>query len=290
MKIDENLAAVHAYLCADGYVTTNNKWKYYRAGLRNTNLTLLKDFQERFEEVFGSKPVIRKDGRCEKCSKEIYEKLTKEFGSFYSWKWRMPKINKELSKVWLRAYFDCEGWVFCKSHQNRHIGVDCVNEYGLDQVIDALNKLGIKSIKKFNAKKKIYRIFIYGKDNLQRFKNKVGFLHPEKSKKLEIALNDFVVYEWNFPEVEKECKEFVLHILKEKIRIKKPYYVRIISKEESNLRKLKELVIKFYDINCLVNKRVNGLGTTYYELSINRKTEVEKLIKLNLIPNLFKDK
>ncbi|MBU3906662.1 MAG: hypothetical protein KKA64_00235 [Nanoarchaeota archaeon] len=288
MKIDENLAAVHAYLCADGYVTTNNKWKYYRAGLRNTNLILLEDFQERFEKVFGSKPTIRKDRRCEKCSKEIYEKLTEKFGSFYSWEWRMPKLNLKLSRIWLRAYFDCEGWVFCKKRQNRHIGVDCVNEIGLNQVIDALNRLGIKSVKKFNAKRKIYRILIYSKENLQRFKDKVGFLHPEKNKKLNEVLEDFVVYEWDFPKNVKKCKKFVFNLLKDKTRIKKPRYARIISREEVNLKRLQKLLKEFFDVESNYHKSVNGIGTIYYELNINRKEEVKKLIKLGLIPNLFK--
>ena len=59
MKLDENLAAVHAYLCADGYVIKNSeaqKQKYYMIGFRNTNLILLKDFQDKFEKVFGVKP------------------------------------------------------------------------------------------------------------------------------------------------------------------------------------------------------------------------------------------
>ena len=81
--MDENLVAVHAYLCADGYVVTNEKWKYYRAGLRNTNLVLLQDFQERFEKVFGVKPKIRKDGRCEKNSKEISARKSKRNSSNY---------------------------------------------------------------------------------------------------------------------------------------------------------------------------------------------------------------
>ena len=133
MKFDENLAAVHAYLCADGYVIKNpktQKQKYYMIGFRNTNLTLLKDFQEKFEKVFGIKPYLIEGERCRIGNKEIYGLLTKEFGSFYSWEWRMPKLNKKLMKIWLRAYFDCEGWVTCKSHQNRMIGADCVNEKG----------------------------------------------------------------------------------------------------------------------------------------------------------------
>ena len=137
MKMDENLAAVHAYLCADGYVIKNpstQNQKYYRMGFRNTNLTLLKDFQTCFEGYFGIKISLYPGQRCQKGSKEIYEQLTKEFGSFYSWEWRMPALNEKMSRIWLRAYFDCEGWVFCKSRQNRHIGADCVNKIGLGQV------------------------------------------------------------------------------------------------------------------------------------------------------------
>ena len=288
MKFDENLAAIHAYLCADGYVTTSKKYKYYRAGLRNTNLILLKDFQKKFEKVFDSKPTIRKDGRCEKCSKQIYELLTKEFGSFYSWEWKMPELNKELSRLWLRAYFDCEGWVFCKKHQNRHIGADCVNETGINQVEKALNNLGIKTIRKYNKKRGLHRILIYGKENLDMFSKQIGFLHSEKANKLKEALNDFVVYEWKFPKNKKECKEFILNLLKEKIRIKKPSYARIISKEERNIKKLKEYLILFYKVNSLAYKSKNGLGTIYYELNINKKEDVQKLIDLGVIPNLFK--
>ena len=293
MKFDENLAAVHAYLCADGYVIKNpetQKQKYYKIGFRNTNFVLLGDFKDKFEKVFGVKCSLYEGQRCQKGSKEIYELLTEKFGSFYSHEWSMPELNKKLSKIWLRAYFDCEGWVFCKTHQNRHIGVDCVNENGLNQVISSLNQLGIKTIKKHNKKRGIYRILIYGKENLEIFAKQIGFLHPKKLEKLKEALGDFVVYKWIFPKDETECEKFVINILKEKIRIKKPYYVRIISKEEDNLRKLKEQLKRLYDIDCLINKSINGIGTIYYELSINRRKEVEKLINLKLIPNLFKDK
>lgn len=288
MKFNENLAAVHAYLCADGYVIKNNRLKYYWIGFRNTNSVLLKDFQKRFEKIFKFEPSLRKDGRYEKNSKEVYERLINEFGSFYSKEWRMPDLNKKLLRVWLRAYFDCEGWVFCKTHQNRHIGLDSINKKGINQIIVELNKLGIKTIKKINEKRKMYRIFIYGKDNLFKFKEKIGFLHPEKTKKLDNSIKDYVVYEWHFPKKEDECKKFIKRILKEKVRIRKPYYLRIISKEEKNLSTLSNLLKKFYDINCLLYRSINGIGTVYYELDINRKDEIQKLINLNLIPNIFK--
>jgi hypothetical protein len=291
MRFDENLAAVHAYLCADGYVIKNlptQKSKYYKIGLRNTNLVLLKDFQIKFEKIFGITPHIRKDGRCEIGSRETYEKLTKEFGSFYSWEWRMPKLGGKLLGVWLRTYFDCEGWVFCKSHQNRHIGADCVNETGLNQVTDSLNRLGIQTIRKFNKKRAIHRVLIYGKENLIKFNDRIGFLHPNKANKLKEAIEDYVEYEWDIPKDEIGCRKFIRGLFLEKARIRKPYYIRVFSREEINIIKLKRLLKKLYGIESLAYKRINGIGTIYYELNMNRKKEVEKLIKNHLIKNIFK--
>ena len=108
MKMDKNLAAIHAYLCADGYVIKNpetQKQKYHVIGFRNTNLILLKDFQRRFEKVFKIKPHLDEGQRCRIGSKEIYRKLTKEFGSFYSWKWRMPKNLKESTGNYLNIFY-----------------------------------------------------------------------------------------------------------------------------------------------------------------------------------------
>jgi hypothetical protein len=291
MKMDENLAAVHSYLCADGYVIKNpqtQKQKYYRIGLRGTNLTLLKDFQNRFFNYFKVLPHLSEGERCALGSKEIYEQLTKEFGSFYSWEWRMPKLDKNLVKIWLRAYFDCEGWVYCKSHQNRHIGADCVNQIGLDQVEQALNKLGIATTRKFNKKRNIHRLVIYGKENIILFKDKIGFLHPEKAIKLNKSIEDFMVYKWTFPENNQKIAEFLRQLFIDRARIRKAGYVYFISKERSNLKRLQDLLKKKYKIYSLFYQHINGIGTIYYELDINRKSEVKKLIDLKLIPNIFK--
>ena len=180
MILDENLVGVHAYLCSDGYVVKNpstQKHKYYRVGLRNQKYELLKDFQDKFEKSFGVKPWIKEGQRCEKGSKEIYEQLTNQFGSFYSYEWHMPKLSVNLSKLWLRVFFDCEGWVFCRSHQNRHIGVDSVNEGGLRSIVAVLNDLGIKTIWKENKKRRMFRVYIYGRENLKLFQEKINFLH-----------------------------------------------------------------------------------------------------------------
>src|SRR3989344_8536856 len=288
MKMNEDLAIIQSYLCADGYVTYGDKPKYYRIGFRNTNLVLLKDFKERFERYFKVTITLKEGERCYKSSKEIYWKLTKQFGSFYSREWTMPKLSKNISKRWLRAFFDCEGWVFCKTHQNRHIGLDSINEKGLNEIIKMLNNLGIKTIKKINFKRGMYRVFIYGKENITKFEEEIGFLHPDKSKKIKETIKDFMVYIWNFPKNEKEVKNFVKKIMHEKAKIKHEKYIRIISKERINLERLKEHLGKYFKVNSLLYSRMNGIGNRYYELDINKKKEVQRLIKLNIIPNTFK--
>lgn len=291
MEFDENLSAIHAYLCADGYVIKNpktQKQKYYYIGFRNTNLVLLKDFQKRFYNYFKFNPRLRINERCVVQNKQLYEKLINKFNSFYSIEWKMPTLNNRLLKVWLRAFFDCEGWVFCKTHQNRHIGLDTINEPGINQIISALNKIGIKTIKKVNKKRKIFRIFIYGKENLRIFQEKIGFLHPDKKNKLQEVLKDYVVYEWNFPKNKKECEKFINIILEKRAKTKNKKHIRIISKIGENLERLKDLLKDFYDIDSLVYERTNGLGTRYYELNVNKFKDVQKLIDIKVIPNIFK--
>ena len=294
MKFDENLAAVHAYLCADGYVIKNpetQKQKYYMIGFRNTNLILLKDFQERFGEVFGIKPYLIEGQRCRIGSKRIYGKLIKEFGSFYSWEWKMPKLNEKLSKIWLRAYFDCEGWVTCKTHQSRMIGADCVNERGIKQIKETLLKLGIKSKLKKRNTRNIFSLAIFGKENLIKFHEKIGFLHPEKVERLKKVLGDFVVYEWKYPQDKRQLISFVKKILKLRGKIKKNNGVlRLISCEEENLIRLQKELNILFKIDCIVNRQVNGIGTIYYELSINKKEEVKKLINNDLLSQEEKEK
>lgn len=283
MKFDKNLAAIHAYLCADGYVVrnpSNQKNKYYHIGFRNTNLILLKDFQKRFYNYFKVEPHLYKGERCQLGSKYIYEKLIKNFGSFYSKEWKMPILKEKLAKIWLRAFFDCEGWVFCKTHQNRHIGVDSINKMGLDQVNECLNKIGIKTIKKENKKRGIFRILIYGKSNLNLFQQEIGFLHPDKRKRLDEAISDYIDYNWGLEKNENLIRKIML----EKAKLKRPHTIRVISKEKNNLEKLSNYLNDLFLIQFIkINKSKNGLGNTYFELNINKKEEFNKLIKYNLI-------
>jgi hypothetical protein len=287
MKMNKDLAAIHSYLCADGYVIKNpedQKHKYYRIGLRNTNLLLLKDFQEKFYRYFKIRPVLREGERCSFQNKEIYFKFTKTFGSFYCSEWTMPELDKELVRFWLRAFFDCEGWVACNSHQNRQIGADSINKKGLNQIQVALKNLGIESKIQVRKKKKISCLHIYGKENLIKFKEKIGFLHPRKKDKLDLCLNDFVNYTWSFPKDKPKLKEFICSLIKERAKVRKGRgTMRIISNKEFNLKRLQKELSRLFNIESKLGKRVNGIGTTYFELSINKKEDVKKAVNLNLL-------
>jgi len=294
VKFNEDFASVHAYLCADGYVVRNpptQKTIYYRAGLRNTNIVLLRDFQGKFKRVFGLKPWLVEGQRCEKGSKEIYSLLTEKFGSFYSWYWSMPKMSLINQRAWLRSYFDCEGWVTCKTHQNRHIGADCVNKIGITQVKDSLELLGIYSKLTYLEKRKIYRLYIYGKHNLIMFDKKIGFLHPSKKDKLNAAIRDFVDYEWVFPNNEGELTNFVKETFNTRGKIKRDNGIlRLISNKEINLIRLQKVLKKQLHIESKVNKRTNGIGTSYFELNVNKKDDVKMLVENEFINDSEKEK
>ena len=273
MKFDKNLAAIHGYLCSDGYVIRNpdtQKHKYYYIGLRNTNNILLKDFQGKFEAVFEVKPIITNEGRCKIQNKKIYGLLTKDF-SYYSYEWKLPELSKENLRYWLRAFFDCEGWVENQPAKSRLIGADCCNEAGLLSVQESLKEFDIaSSIKKKNGRT-IWRLTICDLGNLKRFKENIGFLHPQKKQKLVEAINSYKSYFWNIPEMKEGLFKFAIE--KGKIR-KSRNEIRFMSIEIDNLQNLKK-ALKDQNINSKIfGPWKNSTGSLYYCLTIKNFKEV----------------
>lgn len=273
MLFSKELSAIHAYLCADGYVIKNpetQKQKYYYIGLRNTCSILLEDFQKIFEKEFNIKPRMGKDGRCIVQNKKIYYHLTKDF-SYYSKDWNMPKLDKNNSKHWLRAYFDCEAWVSLEERKSRLIGLDSINQKGLEQIKEVLERFDIHSKMKKVKNRKIFRLFIYGKENLIKFQKEIDFLHPRKKEKLKIVINDYVNYVWVFPDNKKELKCFILE--KAKIDWKRIRFNSII---KENLQELSRKLNSFKIESKIYGPWANGLGNKYYQLAIQKKSGVEK--------------
>jgi hypothetical protein len=193
MKFNNNLAAIHAYLCGDGYVIKNpetQKHKYYHIGFRNTNKILLEDFQDKFQLIFGLKPYIVNNNRCRIQNKEIYSILTKDF-SYYSYRWELPELSRNKLKFWLRAFFDCEGWVENYKY-SRMVRLDCCNQIGTQKISEELEKFEIYNTIKKRKGRNIWRISICSKKSLKNFQKHINFLHPEKKEKLKNAINSFL--------------------------------------------------------------------------------------------------
>lgn len=283
-NLDENFAAVHAYLCADGYVCRNkpeSKYRYYHIGLRNTCYMLLEDFQSRFEKVFNKRPIIsRALDRCKIGDKNILFWLNGNFGSFYSADWILPAcfLSKNLLAVWLRAFFDCEGWVELKAHKSRVIGLESINAKELEKIRFYLKKYFLIDSSLFPRKgRNTVRLAICGKGDLMNFKKFIGFLHPEKKKKLDEAIASFADYVWRFPEAEAELKRFVLQILKRKIKRINPRII-VCSNRKENLLNLSAALSQLFSIASKVsNERFNGFGTKYFELAIQKKESIKRL-------------
>ncbi len=275
MKFNENLSAIHAYLCADGYVIRNpeGKSKYYYIGFRNMCNELLVDFEMRFFSEFGVKPRRCKDGRTVVQRKELYFIFTKDY-SYYSREWILPKLSKKNLAFWLRAFFDCEGWVHNRNAVDRHIGLDSVNYKGILQIKKALEKFGINS--KFKKKENIYRLLIYGKENLINYEKKIGFLHPKKKNILGQAIESYVDYNWKF-----NSKKDVLDFLRDRIKCQKR--IRICSKYRKNVELLSKLLFDYLDVKSKIyGPCYNGNGTKFYELCVSRKGDGGRMKNLLL--------
>jgi intein/homing endonuclease len=268
MKFDKNLAAIHGYLCSDGYVIKNpstQKHKYYYIGLRNFDITLLKDFQDKFSQVFGIQPIITTDGRAKIQNKGIYNFLTKDF-SYYSYEWTLPKMNKENLKFWLRAFFDSEGWVENQPRQSRLIGVDCCNEAGLESVRKALLKFGISSSIKKRKSRTLWRLTLCGHDDILRFSKFIGFLHPAKKNRLAEALSSYMDYTWNVPSNKNDLLQFILQKGKKRVSRNE---IRLMSIKHQNMDTLKKALNKHHIHSKLFGPWKNSTGSTYYCLIIS---------------------
>ena len=119
----------------------------------------------------------------------------------------------------------------------------------------------------------MWYIHICGKDDLLRFKDNIGFLHPKKKARLQEALDSYETYEWTIPEE----KEKLIKFINKRGRIRKDTKeIRFFSILKKNLIELKNKLIK-YDINAKVyGPWKNNRGRIYYCLTIKQS----ELIKL----------
>jgi len=69
-----------------------------------------------------------------------------------------------------------------------------------------------------------------------------------------------------------------MKIIKTKAKVKKPFIIRIISNKKQNIEKLKDSLFLLYRIESKIYENRSGQGTTYFELSIQKKESVSKAL------------
>lgn len=261
---NSNLAAVHGYLCSDGYVAMHkpgSKNVYYHVGLRNTNIELLKDFQIRFTRIFGVQPKISKD-RCHKNSKTICISLLEKYGSFHSREWKLPQLSREVAQYWLRAFFDSEGWVTAIDKKSRVVSAESVNKQGLIDIGTIMLEIfGITTSIQSRKGRQTHILRIFGKENIRKYDTSIGFLHPEKNSKLQRALKSYDHWKWEFPE------NPTINYLRTLKFSKRKNSFRIHSRKE-NLQHLQEILKNSFNINTVLYKSKNGQGVEYHVLYV----------------------
>ena len=187
------------FLVGDGSVFIRKEKKtgkvHHELRFYPDNLVLAKIFLETFDKVYGRKCGLRSESNGKyfmiyiNCKNAILDLLS--LSKFKSTKWTLPKNMKsrEAKVEWLRAYFDCDGYV-----GPHYIQAQSVNGGGLKKVQNLLSEFGISSkMYVYHRKEKSwntnYLLNINRKEMKLRFLKEIGFNHPLKRKKLENIMN-----------------------------------------------------------------------------------------------------
>ncbi len=205
VKISKNIspekAAIHAYLCGDGYIKINidkNNYPNYNIRVYPDNERLARLIGDLFKKEFNISPSIKKLGSyfaVQIKNKPVCINLL-SLGTYGTRNWKIPRtFNKCLLREWLKCFFDCESNV---DLNNRTIALKSVNYNGL---LDIQNKLELFKINSKvygpyqpkNEKHSKYGILIISGADICKYKRLINFNHPAKKKKLEQLIHaDFV--------------------------------------------------------------------------------------------------
>ncbi|MBI2148967.1 hypothetical protein HYU23_04760 [Candidatus Woesearchaeota archaeon] len=186
-------ARICGYLAGDGNILIrklNNNPTHYITRFYPDHISLVNSFREAFIKIYKKEPKIKDNGNF--FSLTIYSKIVVEdllkLGNFGKLEWRAPmKIlkSKNAKKEWLRAIYDCEGYV-----GKKQIKIQTVNEKGIGDIKRLLNEFNIDSKnyiyqpknKKWNI---VYILIINKKSERIKFLNEIGFNHTSKMEKLK---------------------------------------------------------------------------------------------------------
>jgi len=200
------LSRVTSHLMGDGNVSK----RYLRYS--NKNRLLLNNFEEDFEFLFPDTHFIK--GKVSSGTlfiqvqnKQILTFINSLAEGFYSHCLKIPKfVNSfELKQEFLKAIYDDEGCValriFKKTGEikrNLEIGSKSNEFLGeikivLEKDFNILCNKIISFKRNLNGKEFVtWKLSITGKENFEKFRNFIGFTHPDKIQKLNEMINSYI--------------------------------------------------------------------------------------------------
>lgn len=203
-RMTKEKAYILGVMCGDSYVHCT-KNKSYQVSLQ----TIDKDFAVKFanclNKVYGLRPSIRKikvktpnwndKWHARVCCKAIYEDIL-SYGRFKMKLWRVPKIifnsTPKIKCDFLRGFFDSEGSV----DKSKKVIATSINKKGIDEIMDLLSSLGIRSnmekVSKVKANhSKRYVIKITDRKYIEMYSEKIGFFIKRKQMKLNNLIESY---------------------------------------------------------------------------------------------------
>ncbi len=184
------LCQLLGYFVGDGHVS-NKKVSFF-----DENLKVIRNYQNLLKSIFEVKPLIKKVKNC-----YILNVFSRNLAKFFismnlrkkSPKCEIPKIvlrspNKHIARF-IKGLFDAEGYILKDC-----IGITTFSKKLILQLKLLLLRFGITShfrtkmskSKLVFSKNKCYTLLIWDPKSIRIFKEKIGFSHPVKNKKLRI--------------------------------------------------------------------------------------------------------
>ncbi len=203
MEITPEISYLVGFIGGDGNLSER------RTTLIDKNLEFHENvIRKKFKEAFGTVPVIspmktRKGMttyRSRVNSKDVYLFFSEQLGiptRRKTFEMQTPKdimnSSQEIFSEYIKGWMDAEGWVTTKKVPRKtktytypKVAFNVANENIRNELVGMLRKIGIEpSIWKSGN---MFGLQIIGLEKVSRYKELVGFEHPDKIRKLNILL------------------------------------------------------------------------------------------------------
>ena len=185
------LARFTGYQLSDGGYELNRGRKN-GFNFTNTEETLIEDYRGLVNDLFGVEPFVRERGNRKEIrviSEELKDWLQElgpvlKKGPQKKMPGKLMKCRKEDLSHLLKAFFDGDGGVY-QVERGYRIRAVTENRELLEQIQSVLLRFGIHSTLIEDGN--VWRIEINRYSDLKKFKQHIGFNHPEKQRKLREA-------------------------------------------------------------------------------------------------------